>query len=287
MQLHTLFHGPRPVFSLEIFPPKKSGSIETIYATLDSLKTLSPDFISVTYGAGGNTADTSTVEIAKHIKNELGIEPLAHLTCVASTKEQVDERIRQLRDAGVENVLALRGDINPDVPIAKDFAHASDLARVVKAAGFNVVGACYPEGHYENKTLETDIDNLKYKIDAGVTHLITQLFFDNTLFYRFLDLAAKRGVTVPIEAGVMPIVNTNQIKKTVVLSGASLQPKFTKLVSEYDTDSGALFQAGVEYAIEQINDLLSHGAAGVHVYTMNNPRVAKLVYEGIRPALGR
>lgn len=287
MQLHTLFDGRRPVFSLEIFPPKKNSGVDTIYTTLDSLKTLSPDFISVTYGAGGNTADTSTVQIASHIKNKLGIEPLAHLTCVASTKEQVAQRIQQFKDAGIENVLALRGDINPDVPPANDFKHASDLAQVVKAAGFNVVGACYPEGHYENKTLEIDIDNLKYKIDAGVTHLITQLFFDNTLFYRFLDTAAARGVTLPVEAGIMPIVNTRQIERTVALSGASLPPKFTKMISKYDADGEALFAAGVEYAVEQINDLLAHGASGIHLYTMNNPKVAQMVYTGVRTALGR
>lgn len=287
MQLHTLFDGRRPIFSLEIFPPKKNSGVDTIYTTLDSLKTLSPDFISVTYGAGGNTADTSTVQIASHIKNKLGIEPLAHLTCVASTKEQVAQRIQQFKDAGIENVLALRGDINPDVPPANDFQHASDLAQVVKAAGFNVVGACYPEGHYENKTLEIDIDNLKYKIDAGVTHLITQLFFDNTLFYRFLDTAAARGVTLPVEAGIMPIVNTRQIERTVALSGASLPPKFTKMISKYDADGEALFDAGVAYAVEQINDLLAHGVSGIHLYTMNNPKVAQMVYTGVRAALGR
>ena len=287
MQLHTLFDGRRPVFSLEIFPPKKNSGVDTIYTTLDSLKTLSPDFISVTYGAGGNTADTSTVQIASHIKNKLGIEPLAHLTCVASTKEQVAQRIQQFKDAGIENVLALRGDINPDVLPANDFKHASDLAQIVKAAGFNVVGACYPEGHYENKTLEIDIDNLKYKIDAGVTHLITQLFFDNTLFYRFLDTAAARGVALPVEAGIMPIVNTRQIERTVALSGASLPPKFTKMISKYDADGEALFAAGVEYAVEQINDLLAHGVSGIHLYTMNNPKVAQMVYTGVRTALGR
>ena len=241
----------------------------------------------MTYGAGGNTADPSTVQIASHIKNKLGIEPLAHLTCVASTKEQVAQRIQQFKDAGIENVLALRGDINPDVPPANDFQHASDLAQVVKAAGFNVVGACYPEGHYENKTLEIDIDNLKYKIDAGVTHLITQLFFDNTLFYRFLDTAAARGVTLPVEAGIMPIVNTRQIERTVALSGASLPPKFTKMISKYDADGEALFDAGVAYAVEQINDLLAHGVSGIHLYTMNNPKVAQMVYTGVRAALGR
>ena len=287
MQLHTLFHGPRPVFSLEIFPPKKSSGIDTIYTTLDSLKELEPDFISVTYGAGGNTADTSTVEIASHIKAKLGIEPLAHLTCVASTKEQVAARVKQFREANIENVLALRGDINPDVPPVHDFAHASDLAREIKAAGFNVVGACYPEGHYENKTLEIDIDNLKYKLEAGVTHLITQLFFDNTLFYRFLETAAARGVTVPVEAGIMPIVSAKQIERTVALSGASLPPKFTKMISKYDADSDALFEAGVEYAVEQIEDLLAHGTAGIHLYTMNNPKVARQVYTGVRSALGR
>ena len=283
MQLHTLFNGRRPVFSLEIFPPKKNSGVDTIYTTLDSLKTLSPDFISVTYGAGGNTADTSTVQIASHIKNKLGIEPLAHLTCVASTKEQVAQRIQQFKDAGIENVLALRGDINPDVPPANDFQHASDLAQVVKAAGFNVVGACYPEGHYENKTLEIDIDNLKYKIDAGVTHLITQLFFDNTLFYRFLDTAAARGVILPVEAGIMPIVNTRQIERTVALSGASLPPKFTKMISKYDADGEALFDAGVAYAVEQINDLLAHGVSGIHLYTMNRWQQITAIVEGCLP----
>ena len=209
------------------------------------------------------------------------------MTCVASTKEQVAQRIQQFKDAGIENVLALRGDINPDVPPANDFQHASDLAQVVKAVGFNVVGACYPEGHYENKTLEIDIDNLKYKIDAGVTHLITQLFFDNTLFYRFLDTAAARGVTLPVEAGIMPIVNTRQIERTVALSGASLPPKFTKMISKYDADGEALFDAGVAYAVEQINDLLAHGVSGIHLYTMNNPKVAQMVYTGVRAALGR
>ncbi len=288
MYINTLFNQAKPVFSLEIFPPKKDSGIDTIYQTLDNLKSLTPDFISVTYGAGASIADKSTVQIASHIKSKLGIESLAHLTCLTSTKEQVAERVEQFKECDIQNILALRGDINPDVKAANDFAHASDLVKTIKQSGdFNVVGACYPEGHYENKTLEKDIDNLKYKLDAGVTHLITQLFFDNSLFYKFLDTARTRGVAVPVQAGIMPIVKVRQIERTVALSGSSLPPKFTKMISKYDTDSDALFDAGIEYAVEQINDLLAQGVDGIHLYTMNNPTVAKRVYEGIRAALKR
>lgn len=287
MKINKLFDSDRPTFSLEIFPPKKSSGIETIYKTLGDMSAVKPDFISVTYGAGGNMADTSTLLLASHIKSQLGIEPLVHLTCVASTKEQVRQRIIQFKEADIENVLALRGDINPDVERIYDFEHASDLARTVNEAGFNVVGACYPEGHYESKTLKDDIENLKYKIDAGVTHLITQLFFDNTLFYKFCDMTLQCGIELPIEAGIMPIVTARQIERTVALSGASLPPEFTKMISKYDTDSEALFSAGIEYAVGQITDLIEHGVAGIHLYTMNNPKTAAMVYDGVRTALGR
>ena len=288
MYINTLFNKSKPVFSLEIFPPKKDSGIDTIFSTLDNLSSLSPDFISVTYGAGASVADTSTVQIASHIKSKLNIEPLAHLTCLTSTKQQVSERVAQFKEANIKNILALRGDVNPNLCAANDFAHASDLALTIKQSGdFNIVGACYPEGHYENKTLEKDIDNLKYKLDAGVTHLITQLFFDNSLFYKFLDTARARGINVPVQAGIMPIVKVRQIERTVALSGSSLPPKFTKMINKYDTDSEALFDAGIEYATEQINDLLVHGVDGIHLYTMNNPTVAKRVYEGIREGLKR
>lgn len=288
MHINELFSKQKSVFSFEVFPPKKNGSAATVLSALDALKPLKPDFISVTYGAGASAANSSTVEIASHIKSALDIEPLAHLTCVASTRQQVAERVEQFKDAKIENVLALRGDISPDIPPANDFAHASDLALTIRQSGnFNIVGACYPEGHYENKTLEVDIDNLKYKIEAGVTHLITQLFFDNAMFYRFIDMAEKRGVRVPIQAGVMPIVNTRQIERTVAMSGSSLPPKFTKIINKYESDADGLFKAGIEYAVEQINDLLGHGVRGIHLYIMNNPTVAKEVYEGIRPSLGR
>lgn len=288
MKINKFFENGRPVFSLEVFPPKKSTSLDAIFGTLDLLKELGPDFISVTYGAGASVADTSTVQIASHIKSKLGIESLAHLTCVASTNEQVDERVAQFKAANIENVLALRGDINPEIEPAHDFEHASDLAKKIMASGdFNVVGACYPEGHYENKTLEIDIDNLKYKIDAGVSHLITQLFFDNSLFYHFIETARARGVNVPVQAGIMPIVNARQIERTVALSGASLPPKFTKMISKYDHDCEALFEAGIEYATEQIIDLIKNGVDGIHLYAMNNAVVAKRVYDGVCSVMGR
>ncbi len=288
MYINELFKNKKSVFSLEVFPPKKDGGIKSLYSALDALKQLAPDFISVTYGAGASAADMSTIEISSHIKHSLGIEPLAHLTCVASSKQLVKERINQLKEADIQNILALRGDKNPNIPCVHDFEHASDLVREIRKNGtFNIVGACYPEGHYENKTLETDIDNLKYKIGEGVTHLITQLFFDNDLFMRFLETAQKRGVTVPVQAGIMPIVNSRQIERTVALSGASLPPKFTKMINKYSDNADALFEAGIQYAVEQINDLLKRGVRGIHLYTMNNPSVALKVFDGIRTALGR
>lgn len=288
MYINEFFKKERPVFSLEVFPPKKDGNIDSIYSTLEALKDIKPDFISVTYGAGATSGDTSTIQIASHIKSQLSIESLAHLTCVASTNELVEKRIEQLKEANIENVLALRGDINPQIERKHDFEHASDLAAKIKQSGsFNIVGACYPEGHYENKTLETDIDNLKHKINAGVSHLITQLFFDNDLFFHFLDTVRSRGIDVPVQAGIMPIVNTRQISRTVALSGASLPPKFTKMVNHYEYDCDALFNAGIEYAVWQICDLIKRGADGIHLYTMNNPSVAKKVYEGVKAELKR
>lgn len=288
MYINKFFENDKPVFSMEVFPPKKSTSLDSVFNTLDAMKELEPDFISVTYGAGASVANMATIQIAEHIKKELKIESLAHLTCVASTKELVKERVKQLKEAGIENVLALRGDINPDIEPAHDFEHASDLTKAIKQSGeFNIVGACYPEGHYENKTLEKDIDNLKYKIDAGVSHLITQLFFDNSAFYLFIETARARGVKIPVQAGIMPIVNTRQIERTVALSGSSLPKKFTQMINKYDSDCDALFDAGIEYAAKQIIDLVNNGVEGIHLYAMNNAVVAKKVYELVRGALGR
>lgn len=288
MKIPELFQQKKPVFSLEIFPPKKKANIETIYDTVDQLAVCKPDFISVTYGAGGNLADNSTCEIASTIKKKHGIEGVAHLTCVNSSREDVKEMIGRFQDANIKNVLALRGDIVPDQPRKDDFAHANELAIEIQRKcndDLEILGACYPEGHYESRSLDEDIHNLKYKIGAGAKVLITQLFFDNQKFYEFIGKARMMGIKVPISAGIMPIVNSRQIERTVALSGASLPPEFTKMISTYEHDLEGLFEAGIQYAVDQIRDLIVNGVDGIHLYTMNNPQVALRVHEAIKDLL--
>ena len=288
MKIPELFEQKKPVFSLEIFPPKKKANIDTIYDTVAKLAECNPDFISVTYGAGGNLADNSTCEIASNIKKKYGIETAAHLTCVNSTREDVKEMIGRFQAADIRNVLALRGDIVPDQEIKKDFEHANELSIEIQRKcndDIEILGACYPEGHYESRSLDEDIHNLKYKIGAGVKALITQLFFDNQLFYEFIGKARMMGIRVPISAGIMPIVNSRQIERTVALSGASLPHEFTKMIGLYENDPEGLFDAGIEYAVNQIRDLITNGVDGIHLYIMNNPEVARRVYEDIKDLL--
>ena len=288
MKIPELFEQKKPVFSLEIFPPKKKANIDTIYDTVAKLAECNPDFISVTYGAGGNLADNSTCEIASNIKKKYGIETAAHLTCVNSTREDVKEMIGRFQAADIRNVLALRGDIVPDQEIKKDFEHANELAIEIQRKcndDIEILGACYPEGHYESRSLDEDIHNLKYKIGAGVKALITQLFFDNQLFYEFIGKARMMGIRVPISAGIMPIVNSRQIERTVALSGASLPHEFTKMIGLYENDPEGLFDAGIEYAVNQIRDLITNAVDGIHLYIMNNPEVARRVYEDIKDLL--
>ena len=288
MKIPELFEQKKPVFSLEIFPPKKKANIDTIYDTVAKLAECNPDFISVTYGAGGNLADNSTCEIASNIKKKYGIETAAHLTCVNSTREDVKEMIGRFQAADIRNVLALRGDIVPDQEIKKDFEHANELAIEIQRKcndDIEILGACYPEGHYESRSLDEDIHNLKYKIGAGVKALITQLFFDNQLFYEFIGKARMMGIRVPISAGIMPIVNSRQIERTVALSGASLPHEFTKMIGLYENDPEGLFDAGIEFAVNQIRDLITNGVDGIHLYIMNNPEVARRVYEDIKDLL--
>lgn len=289
MKINTLFDGKKPIFSLEVFPPKKTTEIENLYQSLDEISKLNPDFISVTYGAGGGNAGKNTVEIASHIKHNLGLEPLAHLTCVNLYKEDAEMMLKSFLKNDIENVLALRGDITEETKLTEDFSHASDLANFISQnSNLNIVGACYPEGHYENKNLDDDIENLRFKLDAGASHLITQLFFDNSSFYNFMNKLRQKGINVPVEAGIMPITTTRQIERTVALSGASLPAEFTHMVSRYSQNEEALYHAGIAYAIEQICELLENGLVnGIHVYTMNNAKVAKEVYEGVKSALGR
>ena len=282
MKIAELFKPGKTVFSFEIFPPKKDGSIDTIYSTLDGLSDLHPDFISVTYGAGGSEANVITSEIAGLIKRKYNTESIAHLTCVNSSKEDIDFQLEQFKKQGIENVLALRGDINPDIPPKKDFAHASDLISYMKERsdlGFS--GACYPEGHVECESLDKDIENLKIKVDAGASHLISQLFFDNSSFYKFIEKARAAGINVPIEAGIMPCVNAKQIQRMVGMCGASLPTKFTKMIARYENNPEAMRSAGIAYAVDQIIDLCANGVDGIHLYTMNNPVIARKIAESV------
>lgn len=286
MKLSSLFRKGKTVLSFEVFPPKRTSPVETIYSTLSELKELSPDFISVTYGAGGNAADTTTCDIASHIKNELGIPACAHLTCVYSTRESILTRLDQLRERGVENILALRGDVNPEIPRLHEFEYASDLTRFIKENGdFHVSGACYPEGHLEAGTITRDINNLKIKIEAGAEHLMSQLFFDNSAFHRFREMLEIAGITVPVEAGIMPVTNKKQIERMVSMCGASLPAKFAKMMQRYENNPEALRDAGIAYAVDQIVDLISNGVDGIHLYTMNNPYVARKISESVKSLL--
>lgn len=284
MKISSLFKQDKTVFSLEIFPPKKtSDNVNTIYNTLDGLKSVKPDFISVTYGAGGSRADLSTLEICSIIKNKYALTPLAHLTCVNSTREDIDFHLQKLSESGIENILALRGDTKEGVEPAHDFEHASDLVEYIKQSGydFGISGACYPEVHPTAENAVSDIYALKKKVDAGAEHLVSQLFFDNNLFYSFVERARCAGINTPIEAGIMPVVNKKQIERMVSMCGASLPGKFTKVMSRFSDKPEALFDAGIAYAVDQIVDLITNGVDGIHLYTMNNPVVANRIFSAI------
>lgn len=273
----------KTVLSFEVFPPKKTSPIETIYNTLDELKNLSPDFISVTYGAGGSLNSSSTIEIASAIKNRYGIESIAHLPCINLSKDEVLSVLDKLKENCIENILALRGDISPDYPIKNDFKHASDLVSFITEHGdFNIIGACYPEGHPESKNLIDDIINLKRKVDSGTNQLVSQLFFDNDKFYSFLERARCAGITVPIEAGIMPVLNKKQIERMVSLSNATLPKKFVTMMEKYEDKPEAIRDAGIAYAVDQIVDLISQGVDGIHLYTMNNAYVAQKISEAVK-----
>lgn len=282
MSIAKLFAEKSVVFSFEIFPPKRDCPIDTIWSTLEQLEGLGPDFISVTYGAGGGGGKSYTAQIAGAIRKRYGILPLAHLTCMGSSREEILQTLADLREEGVEDILALRGDKTPGVEPKTDFLHASDLiAFIKKEGGFSLSGACYPECHLEAPDMETDIQNLKKKVDAGAEHLVSQLFFDNAAFYAFVEKARAAGITAPIEAGIMPVVNAKQILRMVSLCGASLPPKFTRMISRYEDNPAALRDAGIAYAIDQIVDLIAQGVEGIHLYTMNNPLVARRISEAV------
>ena len=279
MYISDIFKQKPSVLSFEVFPPKKSDNLQKTAETVTALAKNPVDYMSVTYGALGTT-DAYTAEIADHMQNTLGVTALSHLTCVGATRDGIVKTLEKLKSKGIQNILALRGDIPDGVRADElEIRHASDLAEIIRDfGGFCIGGACYPECHPDSSSLDADIENLKIKIDAGAEFLVTQMFFDNDAFYRFRDKLDRAGITVPIDAGIMPLTNIKQIEKMCVLSGGAAMPsKFTRMISKYADRPEALKQAGIAYAVDQIIDLLSNDTAGVHIYTMNRPDVAEKI----------
>lgn len=280
----------KTIFSMEVFPPKKDGNIQTVYNTLDELKDLKPDFISVTYGAGGSANCDNTLNIARHINDVCGVESVVHLPAVNMTKNQVASVLEQFKSAGVKNILALRGDRVEGVEPGRDFNQADQLVRFIrdwdKDNQFKIYAACYPELHPESSDIFQDIRALKSKEDSGATHFLSQLFFDNEKFYRFVERARLAGVKSPLEAGIMPVTNKKSIERMVSLTNAELPKKFTRMMDRFGDSPEAIRDAGIAYAIDQIVDLVTNGVEGIHLYTMNNPYIAKKINEATRSLFG-
>ena len=282
MKINELFNSKELVFSFEIFPPKVTSPISTVYKTLEELNDLKPDFISVTYGAGGSLTNNRTTELSSLVKEKYGVESVAHLTCISSTKDEIDIILDDLKSHGIENILALRGDIPVGQDPKGEFNYAYELISHIKKRGdFNILGACYPEGHVRGRDLKEEMMHLKLKEEMGATHFISQLFFDNNYFYDMLEEKDKLGIKSPIQAGIMPVVNKNQIERISSLCGAHIPEKFIKIMNKYEHDKDALREAGIAYAVEQIVDLVSSGVDGIHLYTMNNPYVARRIHDNI------
>lgn len=275
-----------PTLSLEVFPPKKEDEFVAAFSVLDQLGELSPDFISVTYGAGGSNSK-KTVEIASYIQNTLKIPALAHVTCVGNRAQDVMETIAALKEQNVDHILALRGDrpkaMTDEQFHSREFAHASDMIKYLKEhTDMHIAGACYPEKHFESFSMESDLNHLKEKQDAGAEFLITQLFFDNDYFYAFREKAAKKGITIPVCAGIMPITTSKQIGTTVSLSGSSVPKALADIIAKYADSAEDMRKAGIDYAIRQILDLKQNDVDGIHIYTMNKPKTAREIVEAIR-----
>lgn len=269
--------------SFEVFPPKTDAGFDKVLSAVDQIAKLNPSYISVTYGAGGGTSK-NTAKIASHIKEDLGIESLAHLTCASSTKEEVRTVIGNLVQLGIENILALRGDIpeGTDFPSGDRFRHAYELVEEIKKHGdFCIGAACYPEGHPENEHKADDIKYLKQKVDAGVDFLTTQMYFDNDIHYNFLYRVREAGITVPVLPGIMPMTSASQMKRSQELSGTVFPRRFLALLDRFGDYPDAMMQAGIAYATDQIIDLLSNGVKNIHIYSMNKPEVAAKIMENL------
>ena len=292
MKITKLLKDGRLSLSFEVFPPKTETGYESVRLATEEIAALHPAFMSVTYGAGGGTSKY-TLDIAKNIKERYGVPSVAHLTCVSSTKETVRERIADIKDAGIENVMALRGDI-PDAikstdRALPDYSHAIELVRELRESGndFAIGGACYPETHPESASEKADIFYLKEKVDAGCDFLTTQMFFDNNLLYSFLYKIRENGITVPVIPGIMPITNASQLDRALKLSGSFMPRRFSAIVDKFGSDSRAMMQAGIAYATDQIIDLYANGITHVHVYSMNKPEVARRILSNLSDILGK
>lgn len=282
--IKDMFENRRSI-SFEVFPPKKDGEFEKAFEVLDKMALLKPDFISVTYGAGGSRSG-KTVEIASYIQNKLGIDAMAHMTCVGNKKEQLLQVSEELKSHNVNHILALRGDRPKDMSDeqfeSRDFAHASDMMIFLKEnTDLHMAGACYPEKHFESFSMESDLNNLKKKQEAGAEFFISQLFFDNDFYYSFLEKAGKKGITVPICAGIMPITTAKQIGTTVTLSGSAIPKALADIFATYGENPEDMRKAGIDFAIRQIRDLQENGVNDIHLYTMNKPKMAAEIMEAI------
>ena len=287
MKIIDIIKGKKPSLSFEVFPPKNFDSLETVRRVAEEIAELHPGYMSVTYGAGGST-DIYTPEIAFSIEQK-GVTPLAHLTCIGADENSVENTLIGLKNGGVENILALRGDLPLGVERHSGvYLHASDLvAKIRQMGGFCIGGACYPEGHPESSSIDADIANLRIKTDAGCEFLTTQMFFDNDIIYRYMDKLCSAGIDVPVVPGIMPVTNAKQIGRIVSISGNVLPKKFMRIIERYGDDPEAMKQAGVAFATEQIIDLYAGGFNAVHVYSMNKPDVARSIQAGVSKIIGK
>ena len=284
MKIRDILAQGKPTLSFEVFPPKTEAAYESVEAAAKEIAKLKPSFMSVTYGAGGGTSKY-TVAIASMIQDQ-GVTPLAHLTCVSSTKEKVHQVLEELKEKKIENILALRGDIPADGVTPKEYRYASQLIREIKESGdFCIGAACYPEGHVESANKSVDMDYLKEKVEAGCDFVTTQMFFDNSILYSYLYRIREKGITVPVIAGIMPVTHASQIKRITGMSGTYLPARFKTIVDRFGDNPAAMKQAGIAYATEQIIDLIANGVNGIHVYSMNKPDVAAKIQENLKEIL--
>ena len=285
MKIKDILQQDKVTISFEVFPPKKADGLEKVEKATEQIAALKPDFMSVTYGAGGSTSKM-TLEIASNLQQKYGVSVLPHLTCVASSKSYVRDTVAQIKALGIENIMALRGDIPQDGVVSTDYKFASDLIRDIKEqSDLCIGGACYPEGHIECKHKEDDIIHLKAKVKAGCDFLTTQMFFDNNILSYFLSRIREKGITVPVLAGIMPITNAKQLERSIALSGTHVPQRFRAIVDKFGDNPEAMKQAGIVYAAGQIIDLIANGITHIHVYSMNKPEVAAGILNNLSSVL--